>query len=533
MTALLAGRAPALGRLVRRAPPPLRPRRPARAPARAGEQLARAATQSQSLRPAARARARAAGRRRPRLPGRRLGGPVRAAAARSSRDEPTEEHAATLFDVAAPSTGEYVLPDRACCRRRPPAARGRQADRPAHGRHARRDARALRRRGDDRRPDRRAARDALRAPARARDEGVEGRRAQGRPLLRARDDRDPHPRADPGQAGGRRRGAEPGAEDRHARRHLRRPARRRASPLAVWLGKDISGNAVWTDLARMPHLLIAGTTGSGKSGCINTILTSILLRSTPDEVRMILIDPKRIELNYYESIPHLLTPVVSSPKEASAVLANVVAEMERRYERLSLVRARNLPEANRAFRARGRGHAAVPARRDRRARRPDDDQPAGGRGRGHPARAEVARRRHPPRARDAAAVGGRDHRDDQGERALPDRLRGLDPDRLARDPRHRRRREPARPGRHALQAARHLAAAARPGRVRDRGGGRARRRAVPPPARAGARRDAARGARGRCPTTRTSTTATSTRTRIRCSTRRSRSSCRRRPRPSR
>ena len=126
-----------------------------------------------------------------------------------------------------------------------------------------------------------------------------------------------------------------------------------ASPLSVWLGKDISGNAVWTDLARMPHLLIAGTTGSGKSGCINTLLTSILLRSTPDEVRMILIDPKRIELNYYESIPHLLTPVVSNPKEASAVLHNVVAEMERRYERLSIIRARNLPEANRTFRARG------------------------------------------------------------------------------------------------------------------------------------------------------------------------------------
>jgi S-DNA-T family DNA segregation ATPase FtsK/SpoIIIE len=126
-----------------------------------------------------------------------------------------------------------------------------------------------------------------------------------------------------------------------------------ASPLAVWLGKDIAGNAVWADLARMPHILIAGTTGSGKSGCINTLLTSILLRSTPDEVRMILIDPKRIELSYYESIPHLLTPVVSSPKEASAVLTNVVAEMERRYERLSLVRARNLPEANRALRARG------------------------------------------------------------------------------------------------------------------------------------------------------------------------------------
>jgi DNA segregation ATPase FtsK/SpoIIIE, S-DNA-T family len=126
-----------------------------------------------------------------------------------------------------------------------------------------------------------------------------------------------------------------------------------ASPLSVWLGKDISGNAIWTDLARMPHILIAGTTGSGKSGCINNILTSILLRATPDDVRMILVDPKRIELNFYESIPHLLTPVVSSPKQAAAALANVVTEMERRYEKLSLLRARGLPEANRALRSRG------------------------------------------------------------------------------------------------------------------------------------------------------------------------------------
>ena len=126
-----------------------------------------------------------------------------------------------------------------------------------------------------------------------------------------------------------------------------------ASPLSVWLGKDISGAAVWTDLARMPHILIAGTTGSGKSGCINNMLCSILLRSTPDDVRMILVDPKRVELNLYESIPHLLTPVVSSPKAAAAVLANVLGEMERRYERMSLAKARNLPELNRVLAKRG------------------------------------------------------------------------------------------------------------------------------------------------------------------------------------
>jgi DNA segregation ATPase FtsK/SpoIIIE, S-DNA-T family len=126
-----------------------------------------------------------------------------------------------------------------------------------------------------------------------------------------------------------------------------------ASPLSVWLGKDISGASVSADLARMPHILIAGTTGSGKSGCINTMLCSVLLRATPDEVRMILVDPKRVELGLYESIPHLLTPVVSSPKAAAAVLANVLTEMDRRYEQMSLARARNLPELNRSLPKRG------------------------------------------------------------------------------------------------------------------------------------------------------------------------------------
>jgi DNA segregation ATPase FtsK/SpoIIIE, S-DNA-T family len=120
------------------------------------------------------------------------------------------------------------------------------------------------------------------------------------------------------------------------------------SPLAVWLGKDIAGNAVWTDLARMPHLLVAGTTGSGKSGCINTMLSSILLRSTPNEVRMVLVDPKRVELNYYDGIPHLLTPVVTAPRMAANVLGNLIREMESRYEVMGQARCRNIIELNRA-----------------------------------------------------------------------------------------------------------------------------------------------------------------------------------------
>ena len=120
-----------------------------------------------------------------------------------------------------------------------------------------------------------------------------------------------------------------------------------SSPLTAWLGKDISGAGVACDLAKMPHLLIAGTTGSGKSGCINAVLCSILLRATPDEVRMILVDPKRVELNHYESIPHLLTPVVTNMKNAALVLQNIVREMESRYELMGAVKARNLAEWNR------------------------------------------------------------------------------------------------------------------------------------------------------------------------------------------
>jgi DNA segregation ATPase FtsK/SpoIIIE, S-DNA-T family len=119
-----------------------------------------------------------------------------------------------------------------------------------------------------------------------------------------------------------------------------------ASPMYVWLGKDVAGRAIGADLSRMPHLLVAGTTGSGKSGCINAMLSSILLRATPHEVRLVLVDPKQVELNHYDSIPHLLTPVITSPRMASNALQNLVREMEQRYGQMSLARTRSLPELN-------------------------------------------------------------------------------------------------------------------------------------------------------------------------------------------
>jgi S-DNA-T family DNA segregation ATPase FtsK/SpoIIIE len=130
------------------------------------------------------------------------------------------------------------------------------------------------------------------------------------------------------------------------------------SPLTVWLGKDIGGRAVGADLSKMPHLLVAGTTGAGKSACVNAMLSSILLRATPREVRLVLVDPKQVELNHYESIPHLLTPVITSPRMAANALQNLVKEMEQRYSIMSLARTRSLPELNKV--REGRGEQALP-----------------------------------------------------------------------------------------------------------------------------------------------------------------------------
>ena len=130
------------------------------------------------------------------------------------------------------------------------------------------------------------------------------------------------------------------------------------SPLTVWLGKDVAGKAIGADLAKMPHILVAGTTGAGKSGAINAMLSSVLLRATPHEVRLVLVDPKQVELNHYESIPHLLTPVITSPRMAANALQNLVKEMEQRYGIMSLARTRSLIELNKA-RAK-RGEAPLP-----------------------------------------------------------------------------------------------------------------------------------------------------------------------------
>ncbi|HEX5878073.1 MAG TPA: DNA translocase FtsK 4TM domain-containing protein [Actinomycetota bacterium] len=121
-------------------------------------------------------------------------------------------------------------------------------------------------------------------------------------------------------------------------------------PLTVALGKDIGGEPVLTNLAEMPHVLIAGSTGAGKSVCLNVLVTSLLMRNAPDEVRMILIDPKRVELTHYENVPHLITPVVTHPKRASEALAWAVREMELRLETLAIAGVRNIAAYNKAAR---------------------------------------------------------------------------------------------------------------------------------------------------------------------------------------
>ena len=252
-------------------------------------------------------------------------------------------------------------------------------------------------------------------------------------------------------------------------------------PLDVAIGKDIAGDAVFLDLATTPHMLIAGATGAGKSSCINSILASLLMRRTPDQVRLILVDPKQVEMGQYNRLPHLLTQPVTNPKKAANALGWAVKEMERRYDLLSAKGYRDITGYNAAFdqghleadpgSERGARASAVHRRGRRRAQRLDDGGSPRRRGGDHPARPEGPRRRHPPHRGDPAPERERDHRRHQGEHPGAHRLRRLQPHRLPGHPRPARRREARRQGRHADAAGQLLGAQPGTGRLRQRGGG--------------------------------------------------------------
>jgi S-DNA-T family DNA segregation ATPase FtsK/SpoIIIE len=254
------------------------------------------------------------------------------------------------------------------------------------------------------------------------------------------------------------------------------------SALTLALGHDISGQPVVADLSRMPHLLVAGTTGSGKSVGVNAMLLSLLYKSTPADVRLILVDPKMLELSVYDGIPHLLTPVITDMKDAANGLRWCVAEMERRYKLMAALGVRNLAGYNRkvseagkagtpivdplwvpdplsmdarggAERA-GAGVAAVYRCGHRRVCGHDDDrrQEGGGTDRAHSA--EGAGSGDPSDPGHAAPLRRRDHGPDQGQHPHAHRLPGQFQGRLADHPRPGGCRTASRPRRHAVPAAR-------------------------------------------------------------------------------
>ncbi len=288
------------------------------------------------------------------------------------------------------------------------------------------------------------------------------------------------------------------------------------SQLTIGLGKDIVGNPVVADLAKMPHCLVAGTTGAGKSVGINAMILSLLYKAEARDVRLILIDPKMLEMSVYEGIPHLLCPVVTDMKQAANALNWGVGEMERRYKLMSKLGVRNLAGYNKklaeaaergesaaepvqpdARAARAARAAALRRDRDRRAGRPDDGDRQEDRGADRPPGAEGARLGAAPHPRDAAAERRRDHRPHQGQHPDPPVVPGLEQDRLAHHPRPDGRRGAARHGRHALPAGGHGRSGAHPRRLRQRRRGAPRRRLPEEPGRTELHRRHPRGRHAR------------------------------------
>ncbi len=220
--------------------------------------------------------------------------------------------------------------------------------------------------------------------------------------------------------------------------------------LPIALGEDVKGQPIVADMTRMPHLLIAGATGAGKSVCINSIICDLLITNTPDNLRLLMIDPKMVELNMYNGIPHLLSPVVTEVDKASGVLFWAVKEMERRYQLFSKAGARDLERYNGYLTQAQRAAPALHCDHRGRNGRPDDGR-AGRGGEAHlPSGPDGPGRGHAPDHRHPAPVGGCDHRADQGQLPLPHRLRRHQPGGQPGDPGCARRRPAAGPRGHAL-----------------------------------------------------------------------------------
>jgi len=228
------------------------------------------------------------------------------------------------------------------------------------------------------------------------------------------------------------------------------------SYLTISMGKDINGRIKVAALDTMPHALIAGSTGSGKSVMINSLVMSILYKATPDEVRMIMVDPKRVELGIYEGIPHLLTPVITDPRKATNALKNAVLEMERRLRLLAEQGVRNIDQYNRKLRKKETEPRSLFDEDETQVEElkplpyililidESDDAGRPQRGRiGHASGANGARRRYASGAGDTEAQRGRHHRPDQSQLPGAHQLPGGDPRRLADDSRQHGRGAPA------------------------------------------------------------------------------------------